>query len=661
MSGDWIDGFDVSAETLGCARVEQRFDRAVCSAVSVGRAPAYRSSCVTVTSPGFGVRRAGFQCPAPCAEPPSRMRTSGTPAAVSTHHARADPPGSSRRRRRPGPRRARPTPGSGLDVAPGRQRMAAAPGDRVVGQFVFERHIHRTREVAPLVGGPAVGLGQLPAHVQDRHGSPIEAPRQFGCGDQHFFAGHPTMVPPRLAGVTRACVQHGRTAAVYRAIAERRDMRHFVPGAVVPEDVLARLLQAAHAAPSVGLMQPWRFIRITDIALRGRIHALVDEERRKPPRRWDRAATNSSPQGRRHPRMRRTVRGGAARRQGRPRIRQTHAAADGSGLGVVRDPEPVAGRPRRGPRHGLGVDLRPASGSAGCWGCPPARNPWRSCASARYRSSPTGPQLEIDRWAFGRPLTEFVSENGWATPPPLGWTSCRVDLNADLGESFGVWELGDDDAMLDVVTSANVACGFHAGDPALLRARVAPPRSGVSGSAHRSATATSPDSAAVHRRHARGPDGRRDLSDRRASGAGARRGFDGQLRQTPWRAVQHDRRQPRAGTGRRRGRPRGGPGLPVLGLSGSVFFAEAEELGLRTVSEAFADRAYRSDGQLVSRRSPTRCCTMSRRSPTAWRRWSRPAGSPRSTVRRSRSRSSRYAFTAIRREPCRSPTPCATG
>ena len=43
-----------------------------------------------------------------------------------------------------------------------------------------------------------------------------------------------------------------------------------------------------------------------------------------------------------------------------------------------------------------------------------------------------------------------------------------VDLNADLGEGFGVWKLGDDDAMLDLVTSANVACGFHAGDPALL-------------------------------------------------------------------------------------------------------------------------------------------------------------------------------------------------
>jgi 5,6-dimethylbenzimidazole synthase len=67
-------------------------------------------------------------------------------------------------------------------------------------------------------------------------------------------------------------------AAVYRAIAERRDMRHFSGGTVAPE-VLRRLLEAAHQAPSVGLMQPWRFIRISDRALRGQIQALVEEER----------------------------------------------------------------------------------------------------------------------------------------------------------------------------------------------------------------------------------------------------------------------------------------------------------------------------------------------------------------------------------------------
>lgn len=68
------------------------------------------------------------------------------------------------------------------------------------------------------------------------------------------------------------------SAAVYRAIFERRDMRHFAGGSV-PADTLRRLLQAAHHAPSVGFMQPWRFIRITDRALRTALHALVEQER----------------------------------------------------------------------------------------------------------------------------------------------------------------------------------------------------------------------------------------------------------------------------------------------------------------------------------------------------------------------------------------------
>ncbi len=67
-------------------------------------------------------------------------------------------------------------------------------------------------------------------------------------------------------------------AAVYRAIYQRRDMRHFLPDAVAPE-ILTRLLQAAHAAPSVGLMQPWRFIKITDASLRQKIHTVVEQER----------------------------------------------------------------------------------------------------------------------------------------------------------------------------------------------------------------------------------------------------------------------------------------------------------------------------------------------------------------------------------------------
>ena len=68
-------------------------------------------------------------------------------------------------------------------------------------------------------------------------------------------------------------------AGVYRAIAERRDMRHFRPDPVDPA-LLKRLLWAAHHAPSVGYMQPWRFVRITDRALRERMHELVEVERR---------------------------------------------------------------------------------------------------------------------------------------------------------------------------------------------------------------------------------------------------------------------------------------------------------------------------------------------------------------------------------------------
>jgi 5,6-dimethylbenzimidazole synthase len=69
-------------------------------------------------------------------------------------------------------------------------------------------------------------------------------------------------------------------AAVYRAIALRRDMRHFRADPV-PAAVLERLLQAAHMAPSVGFMQPWRFVRVTDPGLRRRVHDLVEAERRR--------------------------------------------------------------------------------------------------------------------------------------------------------------------------------------------------------------------------------------------------------------------------------------------------------------------------------------------------------------------------------------------
>jgi 5,6-dimethylbenzimidazole synthase len=67
--------------------------------------------------------------------------------------------------------------------------------------------------------------------------------------------------------------------AVYRAIFERRDMRHFTGGPVAPE-VMRRLLTAAHHAPSVGFMQPWRFVRVASLSLRSELQALVEQERR---------------------------------------------------------------------------------------------------------------------------------------------------------------------------------------------------------------------------------------------------------------------------------------------------------------------------------------------------------------------------------------------
>lgn len=70
--------------------------------------------------------------------------------------------------------------------------------------------------------------------------------------------------------------------ALWRTLRERRDMRHFIPAdeaAPLPEGLIQRLIEAARLAPSVGFMQPWRFIRITDLALRQRMHALVEAER----------------------------------------------------------------------------------------------------------------------------------------------------------------------------------------------------------------------------------------------------------------------------------------------------------------------------------------------------------------------------------------------
>jgi UPF0271 protein len=184
-------------------------------------------------------------------------------------------------------------------------------------------------------------------------------------------------------------------------------------------------------------------------------------------------------------------------------------------------------------------------------------------------------------------------------------SSREIDLNADLGESFGVWKLGDDEAMLDLVTSANVACGFHAGDAATLaRTCHAAAERGV----RIGAQVSYRDLAGFGRRFidATPEDLTADVIyqigalQALAHAAGSTVSYvkpHGALYNT----IVNNHRQARAVA---EAVHAVNPGLPVLGLSGSVFFAEAQELGLRTVPEAFADRAYRSDGQLVSRKLP---------------------------------------------------------
>jgi UPF0271 protein len=180
-----------------------------------------------------------------------------------------------------------------------------------------------------------------------------------------------------------------------------------------------------------------------------------------------------------------------------------------------------------------------------------------------------------------------------------------MDLNSDLGEGFGAWRLGDDDAMLEVVSSANVACGFHAGDPRTLLATCERAvRQGVvigaqvgyrdlAGFGRRFIDYDSADLVA-------------DLIYQLGALDGlARAAGDRVLYVKPhgalYNTIVHHQQQAAAVVDAVR---RYDPDLPVLGLPGSVFLDLAEEAGLATVREAFADRGYRPDGTLVPRREP---------------------------------------------------------
>jgi 5-oxoprolinase (ATP-hydrolysing) subunit A len=180
-----------------------------------------------------------------------------------------------------------------------------------------------------------------------------------------------------------------------------------------------------------------------------------------------------------------------------------------------------------------------------------------------------------------------------------------IDLNADLGEGFGVWRLGDDDAMLGIVTSANVACGFHAGDPAgLLRVcRLAAERGVRIG-----AQVSYRDLAGFGRRFI--DVAAEDLVADVVYQIGALQAIAHASGSTVSYVKPHGALYNTIVTNREQSAAvveavrLVDSTLPVLGMAVSAFFDEAARRGLRTVAEAFADRAYRPDGQLVSRREP---------------------------------------------------------
>lgn len=181
----------------------------------------------------------------------------------------------------------------------------------------------------------------------------------------------------------------------------------------------------------------------------------------------------------------------------------------------------------------------------------------------------------------------------------------RIDLNADLGEGFGPWALADDDALLDLVTSANVACGFHAGDPTIMRAttRAAVER-GVSVGAHvayrdlagfgRRFLAVAPAELTADVVYQIG------ALDAFARLAGDRVRYvkpHGAL----YNAIVRHEEQARAVV---EAVAAYDSTLPVVGLPGSAVLRLAREAGLPVVHEVFADRGYAPDGSLVPRGTP---------------------------------------------------------
>jgi UPF0271 protein len=180
-----------------------------------------------------------------------------------------------------------------------------------------------------------------------------------------------------------------------------------------------------------------------------------------------------------------------------------------------------------------------------------------------------------------------------------------MDLNSDLGEGYGHWTLGDDAALLEVVTSANVACGFHAGDPATIDRTV---RTAVARGVAIGAQVSYPDLVGFGRREMDVPAD--DLTADVLYQLGALEAFartaGSRVRYVKPHGALYNRI---AGDPVQAGAVveairRYDPDLPLLTLPGSAAMRAAAEAGIEAVGEGFADRAYTPEGRLVSRRQP---------------------------------------------------------
>ena len=178
----------------------------------------------------------------------------------------------------------------------------------------------------------------------------------------------------------------------------------------------------------------------------------------------------------------------------------------------------------------------------------------------------------------------------------------RVDLNADVGESFGAWSMGQDPALMSSITSANVACGFHAGDPGVMRATVAlAAEHGVAVGAHPGF----PDLAGFGRRELQVSP--RDVEDFVVYQVGALAGIAAAQGVRLQHVKPHGAlfnmavRDAALADAIARAVALIDKSMILFGLPGSELVAAGARAGLRTACEVFADRAYRSDGTLVPR------------------------------------------------------------